>query len=278
MEEAARIARELGLTLVVVDEPSRRGNSAPYVPDERFIPAPISARDDASLDAVAEAVAAHPVGGKADVVAGFMSLYAKVTARVTDRLGAAGVHGAAVAASDDKPAARRLLNAVPELALPYAEVESADDARRAYRALSDGGRYKVVMKTSRGENSRFLALGLDSEDAAARAFETMDADVRAFSARPEARETTFSSHPGLMMERMIEKKPGTVETSVEVVMQGGRPAFAMVSDTHGVGPGERLAGGILVFPSQQPAPEHRALIEAAGRALSASRTATRAST
>ncbi|HEX4048638.1 MAG TPA: hypothetical protein VH309_12415, partial [Elusimicrobiota bacterium] len=269
MAEAARVARALGLTLVVVDDADHRENSKDVVPDDHFIAAPIGARDEASLNAVADAVAAHPIGGKADVVTSFMSLYANVTARVTDRLGAAGIPGAAVAAADDKPSARRLLNADPALAVPFSELTSEEQTRAAYREVSDGGRYKVVIKTIRGENSRFLALGLDSEEAAAKAYTRMDADVKAFVERPEAKQTTFSSHPGIMMERMIEKLPGTEETSVEVVMQRGKPAFAIVSDTQGIGHNKELAGGILVFPSQQPESAREEMIEASGRALKA---------
>jgi biotin carboxylase len=267
MEEAARVAHELGLRLVVVDEPGNRANSAAYVPDDRFIAAPIASRDAATLNAVAETVAAHPIGGKADVVTSFMSLYANVTAHVTERLHAAGIPGTAVAASDDKPTARRLLNIVPELEVPFSELTSAEEARTSYARVSDSGRYRVVLKTSRGENSRFLASGIDSADGAGRAFEQMDADVHAFVARPEAQQTTFAAHPGIMMERMLDKLPGTEETSVEVVMQNGRAAFAIVSDTLGIGPDRRLAGGILVFPSQQGEAAHKAMIEAAELAL-----------
>lgn len=269
IEEAVRIAKELGLNLVLVDDPELRGNSKGLVPDSHFIAAPVSKRDKESVEAVAEAVAAHPLAGKADVVASFMSLHAHLTGRITDRLGAAGIPGTSVSAADDKPEARRLLNTVTELAVPYRELGSAEDARAAYRALSEDGKYKVVIKSSRGENSRFLALGLDSEDKAAKAYAEMDAGLKAFAARPEAKRTTFSSHPGIMMERMLEKVPGTEETSVEVVMQNGKPAFAIVSDTQGIGQKRELAGGIMVFPSQQPQAEHQALIEAAGRALKA---------
>jgi hypothetical protein len=270
MAEAARVARALGLTLVVVDDPANRANSKEFVPDSHFIAAPIGSRDEASLKAVAETVAAHPIAARADVVTSFMSLYANVTAHVTDRLHTSGITLSAVAAADHKPLARKLLNeADPEHAVPFAEIATDEQARAAYRRVSEDGRYKVILKTSRGENSRFLALNLDSEDAAAKAFAQMDADVKAFVARPEAKATTFSTHPGIMMERMIEKLPGTDETSAEVVMQNGKVAFAIVSDTQGIGHNKELAGGILVFPSQQPESVHREIIEATGRALNA---------
>lgn len=269
MQEAARIARELGLTLVLVDDPANRANSAEFVPDSHFIPAPINARGAKSREKIAEAVAAHPVASQAYAVTGFMSLYAKLTGRITDRLGAKGIAGWSVAAADDKPEARKVLNEVPGLEVPFKEIKSAADARAAYHEISGGGRYKVVLKTIRGENSRFLALGIASEASAAAEYLKMDAEVKDFVSRPEAKQTTFSTHPGIMMERMLEKVPGTEETSVEVVMQNGKAAFAIVSDTRGIGEKGQLAGGMMVFPSQQPQAEHAALIEAAERALAA---------
>jgi hypothetical protein len=269
LTEAVRVARELGLNLVLVDDPENRAASRADIPDSHFIPAQINTRSGDEMSAIAETVAAHPVAGKAHAVVGFMSLYAALTGSITDRLGAAGIPGKAVAAADSKPEARRLLNAAdPEHAVPYAEIASEEQARAAYRAVSAGG-HKVMIKTIRGENSRFLALNLDSEEAAVKAFTQMDADVKAFVARPEAKQTTFSSHPGILMEQMIEKLPGTDETSVEVVMQHAEPAFAIVSDTQGIGHDKELSGGILVFPSQQPESAHKEMIEASGRALKA---------
>jgi hypothetical protein len=218
---------------------------------------------------IAEVVAAHPEGSKAQAVVGFMSLFANLTGKITDRLGVRGIPGAAVAAADDKPEARKILNTVPELMVPFQEIKTANQARKAYHAISGDGKYKVVLKTIRGENSRFLAMGINSEEAAAAEYMKMDGAVRDFVARPEAKQTTFSAHPGIMMERMLEKKAGTEETSVEVVMQNGKAAFAIVSDTKGIGPKGELAGGIMTFPSQQPAEEHRQLILASERALNA---------
>ena len=269
MEEALRVAKELGLTLVLVDDPANRKNSIGTIPDSHFIPVPVNTRDAKTMGKIAETVAAHPIASGAHAVVGFMSLYANLTGKITDRLGVAGIPGAAVAAADDKPAARKLLNTVAALAVPFQELKSVKQARAAYHTISGEGKYKVVLKTIRGENSRFLALDIDSEEAAVAAYLKMDADVRDFVARPESKQTTFSSHPGLMMERMLVKSPGTEETSVEVVMQNGKAAFAMVTDTKGLGQKGELAGGILIFPSQQPQAEHNALIEASERAMNA---------
>jgi hypothetical protein len=267
MREVARVAKHLGLTLVLVDSPEQRANSADFVPDTHFIAADLDKRDYNSRLEIEEAVAAHPIAKNAYAVTSFMSLHAQVTGRLKERLNARGIPGGAVALADVKPRARDLLNTVAGLEVPYREVESTKEAREAFRELSEGGKYKVVMKTSRGENSRFLSLGLDSEEAAARAFSTTQVAIDNYMQRPEAKNTTFSSFPGIMMERQLEKAPGTDETSVEVVMQDGKAAFAIVSDTQGIGPGKKLAGGIMVFPSQQPAAHHAALIKAAEKAL-----------
>lgn len=269
MEEALRVARELGLNLVLVDDPANRKNSIDSIPDSNFIPVPVNTRDAKTMGRIAETVAAHPLGSRAHAVVGFMSLYANLTGKITDRLGAKGIAGDVVAAADNKPEARKRLNSDASQAVPYAVIASEKEARRAYHDVSEDGKYKVMIKTSRGENSRFLDLNLKSENEAAAAYLKMDAAVRDFVARPEARQTTFSSHPGIMMERMLEKKPGTEETSVEVVMQNGKAAFAIVSDTKGLGRSGELAGGILVFPGQTAVADHAELIAASERALKA---------
>lgn len=269
LQEALRVAKELGLNLVLVDDPANRKNSLDSIPDSHFIPVPVNTRDAKTMGKIAETVAAHPLGSRAHAVVGFMSLYANLTGKITDRLGAKGIAGHVVAAADDKPEARKRLNTDPTQAVPYAVIASEKEARRAYHEISEEGKYKVMIKTSRGENSRFLDLDLKSENEAAAAYLKMDAAVRDFVARPESKQTTFSSHPGLMMERMLEKKPGTEETSVEVVMQDGKAAFAIVSDTKGLGPKGELAGGILVFPGQTVVSDHAELIRASERALKA---------
>jgi biotin carboxylase len=269
MQEALRVATALGLNLVLVDDPANRANSKDSIPDSNFISAPVNTRDAKTMAKIAEAVAAHPAASQAHAVVGFMSLYANLTGKITDRLGVRGIPGASVAAADDKPEARKLLNKVPELEVPFREIKSAKQARAAYHEVSGEGKYKVVLKTIRGENSRFLAMGISSEEAAVAEYLKMDAAVRDFVSRPESKQTTFSAHPGIMMERMLVKAPGTEETSVEVVMQKGRATFAMVSDTKGIGEKGELAGGIMVFPSQQPDDEQAALIMASERALNA---------
>jgi biotin carboxylase len=269
MQEALRVAKELGLNLVLVDDPANRKNSLGTIPDSNFIAAPINTRDAKTMGKIVEAVAAHPVASGAHAVVGFMSLYANLTGKITDRLHARGIPGDVVAAADNKPEARRRLNTDPTQRVGFAEISSEKQARRAYHDVSVNGRYKVMLKTSRGENSRFLDINIKSENEAAAAYLKMDAAVRDFVARPEAKQTTFSSHPGIMMERMLEKRPGTEETSVEVVMQDGKAVFAMVTDTKGIGPKGELAGGIMVFPSQQAAQDHIDLIAASERALAA---------
>ncbi|MBI2362720.1 MAG: hypothetical protein HYV15_04990, partial [Elusimicrobia bacterium] len=260
-----RTAKALGVDLYLVDDPAHRAHSEALVPDSHFIAVPITDRDPEAVERMARLVAAHPAAAKADAVAGFFSSYAKVTARVTDLVGRGGIPGGAVSASDDKTATRRVLNAHKDLAVPSRAVTGPEDARRAFAELGGG---KFIMKTIRGENSRFLAVGLDTPEKVEAAYREMDEAVRAFAARPEAKTTTFSNHPGIMLERMLEKLPGSEETSVEVVMQGGRAAFAMVSDTLNIGPNKELAAGSITFPSQAPAALQEAVVAAAAKALS----------
>lgn len=269
LEEVARVAKELGLTLILIDDPENRKNSATHVPDSHFIAASLSNQTSDTMREIEEQVARHPVASKADVVASFLRSNAKLAGQITNRLGASGIASDAVSAADFKPEARRRLNEDPVLRLPFAQPASADEARQAYRAVSENGRRKVMLKTSRGENSRFLAFNIDSEDAAAAAFEQLDAEARAFAKRPEAQGTLFSQYSGLMMEQMIERLPDTPEVSLEIIMQKGRAVFSIISDTLGLGPQGELAGGALVFPSRQSAGAQQAMVTAAERALRA---------
>ncbi|TPW19977.1 MAG: cysteine synthase A, partial [Elusimicrobia bacterium] len=264
LAEAVRTAKALGVDLYLVDDLAHRGHSKDLIPDSHFIAAPITDRDPEAVEAMAKAVAAHPAAAKAHAVAGYFSSYAKVTARITDLVGKAGIPGRAVSASDDKVATREVLNAHKDLEVPSRAVTSAEDARKAYADLGGG---KFIMKTIRGENSRFLAIDLDSPEKVEKAYREMDEAVKAFAARPESKTTTFSNHPGILLERMLEKVPGTDETSVEVVMQNGKAAFALVSDTLNIGPNKELAAGSITFPSQAPAAMQAAIVAAAAKAL-----------
>ncbi|MBI4055996.1 MAG: MFS transporter [Elusimicrobia bacterium] len=264
LEEAVRTAKALGLSLFLLDDPESRPHSSVLVPDSHFIPAPINQRDDPTVNAIVETVFQRTDGPKIDVVASFIPQYAKLTGRLTDRLKAAGIPGLAVAAADDKTETRRKLNAISEMTVPFRKVISAKDARRAYWELGGG---KFVLKVIRGENSRFIVLNIDSEEAAEKAYRQLDKDIKAFVSRPEAKFTTFSQHPGIMLEKMQEKVPGSEEVSVETIMQNGQIAFAMVSDTKSIGHQQELAGGSLTFPSQQDDLAKQAYIKAAGQAL-----------
>lgn len=264
LAEAVRTAKALGVDLYLVDDLAHRGHSKGLIDDSHFIAAPITDRDPEAVEAMAKAVAAHPAAARADAVAGYFSSYAKVTARITDLVGKAGIPGRAVTDSDDKTSTRRVLNRDKDLEVPSRAVTSAEDAKAAFHEFGGG---KFILKTIRGENSRFLAVDLDTPEKVEKAYREMDEAVKAFAARPESKTTTFSNHPGIMLERMLEKVPGSEETSVEVVMQGGKAAFAMVSDTLNIGPNRELAAGSITFPSQAPAAVHAAIVAAAEKAL-----------
>ena len=60
-----------------------------------FISAPLNDRDAESIERTAQIVADHPEAGKAEVVAGFLSSYAKAAAKITDKLQASGIPGSA---------------------------------------------------------------------------------------------------------------------------------------------------------------------------------------
>jgi len=265
IEEAVRVAKELGLNLVLLDKAENRKNSAAVVADADFIAAPIDQRDDKTMKSITEQVQALAKTRQIDYVVAFRSHHAKLVGKIVDATGISGVAGRVALTAEDKAKTRKALNAVPEQAVPYKEVKTEAEVREFYRQY--GGTGKFVMKSKLGENSRFVELDIDSEEKLVTAFTKMDAALRAEAKKKEASDTIFNRYPGIIVERMLEKAPGTVEASVEMVVQNGAVKFAMVSDTHGVGPKGELAGGSMTFPSQMTQQVQDALIAASAKAL-----------
>lgn len=265
IEEAVRVAKELGLNLVLLDKAENRKNSAGVVADADFIAAPIDQRDDKTMKSITEQVQALAKTRKIDYVVAFRSHHAKLVGKIVDATGISGVAGRVALTAEDKAKTRKALNAVPEQAVPYKEVKTEAEVREFYRQY--GGSGKFVMKSKLGENSRFVELDIDSEEKLVSAFTKMDAALRAEAKKKEASDTIFNRYPGIIVERMLEKAAGTVEASVEMVVQNGAVKFAMVSDTHGVGAKGELAGGSMTFPSQMTSQVQDALIAASAKAL-----------
>jgi hypothetical protein len=268
IEEAVRVAKELGLNLVLLDKAENRKNSAGVVADLDFVAAPIDHRDDKTMKSITEQVQALAKTRKIDYVVAFRSHHAKLVGKIVDATGISGVPGRVALTAEDKAKTRKALNAVPEQAVPYREVKTEAEVREFYRQYGGTGSFsKFVMKSKLGENSRFVELDIDSEEKLVSAFLKMDAALRAEAKKKEASDTIFNRYPGIIVERMLEKAPGTVEASVEMVVQNGAVKFAMVSDTHGVGLKGELAGGSMTFPSQMTQQVQDALVAASVKAL-----------
>jgi hypothetical protein len=264
LEETVRVARELKLKLLLLDKGESRKNSKSDIADADFIPAPIDKRDESTMKTIVDQVVAFARGVKIDVVAAFRSHHAQLTGRIVNALRVVGVPKKAVVTADNKQLTRDALNTVPELAVPSRKINSAAAARKAYVELGGG---KFVMKSVHGENSRFVEMGIDSADAAEAAYRKMDKALKDYAKQSESSDTIFNKYPGILMERMLEMAPGTVEASVEMVVRNGEVVFAMVSDTHGIGKKGELAGGSMTFPSTQPQDVQDALIKASALAL-----------
>lgn len=267
IEEASRVARELGLTLVLLDKEESRENSRGLVSDENFVAAPIDKRDDKTVKSIVDQVAALKASRPIDYVMSFRSHHAKLVGKIVDGTGIQGVGAKVALTAEDKVRTRKALNVDAGQHVAYAEVKSVDEVRRFW--AENRGHYgaRFVMKSKLGENSRFVELDIDSEPKMVEAFTKMDAALRAEAKKKESSDTIFNRFPGIMVERMLEKAPGTVEASVEMVVQDGKVKFAMVSDTHGIGKNGELAGGSLTFPSQMTPQVQEALIAASARAL-----------
>ncbi|MBI3549713.1 MAG: ATP-grasp domain-containing protein [Elusimicrobia bacterium] len=267
LNETVRVSKKLGLNLVLLDRPEDRAHSAPHVPEANFIPAPIDDRTAPTIASNAARVVDFARNSAVDAVISFRSHHAKLTGEIVDRLRARGVAKRAVVTADTKPLMREAVNAkVPEQSVPFRRITSVEEARRAYAELGGG---KFILKTVQGENSRFLATGLDSAEAVAAAYRRMDKAVSAFAKQHRETSSIFNRHPGIFMERELEPVPGTNEVSVEVVMQRGKAAIAVVSDTLKIGKKDELAGASMTFPSQLGRDMQKAFVAAAEKALNA---------
>ncbi len=268
IEEAVRVAKELGLNLVLLDKAENRKNTAGVVADNDFIAAPIDHRDDKTMKSIADQVKAVALTRKIDYVVAFRSHHAKLVGKIVDATGINGIPSRVTLTAEDKARTRKALNTVPEQFVPYREVKTEAEVREFYKQYGGTGSFKkFVMKSKLGENSRFVELDIDSEEKLVTAFTKMDVALRAEAKKKEASDTIFNRYPGIIVEQMLEKAPGTVEASVEMVVQKGQVKFAMVSDTHGIGLKGELAGGSMTFPSQMTAQVQDALIAASAKAL-----------
>jgi hypothetical protein len=267
IEEAIRVANALGLNLVLLDKDENRKNSAVLVPDADFVAAPIDKRDDKSLKSIVDQVQALKAQRPIDYVMAFRSHHAKLVGKIVDATGIAGVSGRVTLTAEDKVKTRKALNVDPVQYVAYKEVKTENEVREFWRQNTAVPGAKFVMKSKLGENSRFVELDIDTEEKLVVAFTKMDAALKLEAKKKESSDTIFNRYPGIMVERMLEKAPGTVEASVEMVVQNGKVKFAMVSDTHGIGKNGELAGGSMTFPSQMTPQIQDALIAASARAL-----------
>jgi hypothetical protein len=265
IEEAMRVANALGLNVILLDKAESRVNSYDLVPDENFVAAPIDKRSDESVKKIVDKVKEMQLTRRIDYVTTFRSHHAKLVGKIVDATGIQGMTGAAAGTAEDKVRMRKALNKIPDLFVPFKEVRSADEARQTFREY--GG--KFVMKSKLGENSRFVELGIDSEEKMAEAFTKMDAALRAEAKSKAGSDTIFNTYPGIMVERMLEPASGTREAAVNLVMQNGKAKFALVNDTIGIGEQGELAGGSSIYPSQMKPNVTADLARAAARAAEA---------
>lgn len=236
------------MNLVILDKPEARERTKDLVDDAHFIPVPIDGENAAEAAKAAIGKALGSVGSPVQVVANFLAPYAALGGRLTTHYRARGVSEPAAVTADAKDLTRAKLANSPGLAVAFRTIASAAEARQAWKELG-GGRF--VIKTVRGEGTLFIAKGVDSEEEAEEEFLKMDAGLKEYAKRDEAKGTAFAKPMKILIERELERAPGTEEVSIEYVMQNGRAVIAMPSDTKSIGKNEQYPGGSLTFPSQQ---------------------------
>lgn len=260
LEESLRITDALGVDLILLDNSEARVLSRSLIAEANFICAPIDDHDPETVKRIVEKVT-KVTEGKIDAVITFLNPYAELAGKLVDALGAAGNTGAAVAAAHTKSAAREIFSNIPEIAIPYRVITSAEGAAQAYQELGGG---KFVMKPIHGGGSALVVINIDSSKRAAAVYREIEDGIREFALRPDAGVFMLDQNPGILMERQLEGP----EVDVEIILENGKVKFWHVSDnppTDVPYPVEKGAS----YPSQLPQAWQEALVEAAGIAVSA---------
>jgi len=260
LEETKKIADKLGLKLYLVDKPEARAASKGIIPDEHFIAAPIDKHDDAAVAQTIKAVAEFAQTTKIDAVHTFLNPYAELAGQLVDKLGSRGNPGAFLAAAHTKSKARELLaKEDPEIATSARIVTSVEETRQAYKDFGGG---KFVMKPIHGGGSMMVVVGLDSEEAVAKAYTDIDNGIKEYMSHADAGFFMLDKHPGIMIERQLEGP----EVDVELVVQDGLVKFWHVSDNPPMDKPYAVEKATS-YPSQLPKWVQEALADAAGRAV-----------
>lgn len=260
LDESIKTAQELGIDLILLDNPQARRLSKEVIPDAQFIGAPIDNHHPEVVSGIIEQVVQH-TSGHVDAVITFLNPYAELAGCLVDVLGAAGNSGASVAAAHTKSTARELFSKIPQIATPFRVVASVDEAVKAYVELGGG---KFVMKPIHGGGSALVIIDIDSVQKAAAVYQEIADGIKDFASRPDAGVFLLDVNPGIMMERQLEGH----EVDVELVLEDGKVKFWHVSDnppTDVPYPVEKGAS----YPSQLSRSWQVALAEAAGLAVSA---------
>src|SRR5581483_4528903 len=84
LQETVRVAKQLGLRLMLLDKPENRKNSEGLIPDADFIAAPIDRRDDKTTKAIADQMQELSHIRRIDHVIAFRSHHAKLVGKIVD--------------------------------------------------------------------------------------------------------------------------------------------------------------------------------------------------
>ncbi|HVE14173.1 MAG TPA: ATP-grasp domain-containing protein, partial [Elusimicrobiota bacterium] len=271
LDEPLRVARELGMRLVLVEEPANRP-PAEKLAEADFIPAPLNDSRPEAVQAVVDAVARFAESSPIHGVAVFYHDFVETAAKITDALrrrepAVPGNSYEAVRGANDKALAReKLAAAAPEVSAPFERVTSAEAAAAAFARVT-GGRpgAKVVLKPVVGAAKIGVRTDIASPEEARRAFQGM-ADIQTRGrAGASAQEWVLSqsAFAGYMMELQLEGP----EVDVEIVLGDG-DGLAMVQDNPPADAPHKGEKGYTA-PSRLPEGRQRELIRAALKALAA---------
>lgn len=267
LEESKRTAERLGLRLMLLDRPENRRLSEPLIPAADFIEADIWAHDPKTMARVVEKIAEAHRAGTIDAVYTFLNPFVELAGMIRDRIGAIGNTGASTAAAHTKSTARRLIaEKLPEYATPYAVVKDAAEARQAFGDIQTrmGRNVRVVMKPIHGGGSQGVKVDIASPEEAAAAYAEIDAFLLEFKKRPDAGFEMLDTHPGIMMELMLEGP----EVDVEIGKGRGRLLWGRVLDNAPMDRPHAVEKNVAA-PSRLPAAAQAALVASASKIVSA---------
>lgn len=255
-------ADELGVEVVLIDDPSRKAEALKYVKPENFIEAPVMdpSREQEVIEAADRWIAANKEKGIAlDGSTALLDAFTVLNARIAERHGLRSHGLEPILDTKHKDRMRERLAGNEKLSVQTVMVKTEDEAAAAYRRLGKG-----VIKPPRGVNSQFVA-EIDSEEDARAQFRLMFSGLQNLLSDSGGHSVYFGKEfRGFLYEEFLDGP----EVDIEIVVQDGIIKFLTVTDNLPTEPPYFMETGDN-YPSQLPLDGQEALKAMAREAVAA---------